>query len=141
MTDRLLEELARDEHDVVVVNCNPDMVGHTGIMEATVSGGICDGSGQARSGAGEKGRFADADHGNCEQMVDPETGEPHTAHTADLVPFILVAEKYRQVSLSPGALRDIAPTILDLLKIEQPAEMTGRSLICSGGRRACRLQK
>ncbi|NLC38021.1 MAG: 2,3-bisphosphoglycerate-independent phosphoglycerate mutase [Clostridia bacterium] len=146
VTDRLLEELARDEHDVVVVNyANPDMVGHTGIMEATVKAvEFVDGclGRLAEAVLGRKGvLLVTADHGNCEQMVDPETGEPHTAHTADLVPFILVAEKYRQVSLSPGALRDIAPTILDLLKIEQPAEMTGRSLICSGGRRACRLQK
>ncbi|HHX50760.1 MAG TPA: 2,3-bisphosphoglycerate-independent phosphoglycerate mutase [Clostridia bacterium] len=134
VTDRLLEELARDEFDVVVVNyANPDMVGHTGMLEATVKAVEFVDSCLGRLIEAVLGRngvlLVTADHGNCEQMVDPETGEPYTAHTCDLVPLILVAEKYRHLKLARGALRDIAPTMLDILDIEQPAEMTGRSLI------------
>jgi len=70
-----------------------------------------------------------ADHGNCEQMIDPTTGGPHTAHTTDRVPLILVDDARKRVKLRPGILADIAPTILDILGLPQPVEMTGRSLI------------
>jgi 2,3-bisphosphoglycerate-independent phosphoglycerate mutase len=70
-----------------------------------------------------------ADHGNCEQMIDPTTGQPHTAHTTNLVPFHLVDEASRGLKLREGgALEDVAPTMLGLLGLEKPAEMTGRDL-------------
>ena len=71
-----------------------------------------------------------ADHGNCEVMVDPETGGPHTAHTTNPVPFIVVGDRFKQASLrNDGALRDIAPTILHILNLPQPEEMDGESLL------------
>jgi 2,3-bisphosphoglycerate-independent phosphoglycerate mutase len=70
-----------------------------------------------------------ADHGNCEQMIDPTTGQPHTAHTSNLVPFHLIDEASRGLALREGAaLEDVAPTILGLLGVAKPAEMTGRDL-------------
>jgi 2,3-bisphosphoglycerate-independent phosphoglycerate mutase len=70
-----------------------------------------------------------ADHGNCEQMIDPATGQPHTAHTTNLVPFVLIDESSRGVNLREGgALEDVAPTMLGLLGIDKPADMTGRDL-------------
>lgn len=70
-----------------------------------------------------------ADHGNAESMIDPSTGEPQTAHTTDQVPFILVKDDMVSVQLKKGALQDVAPTMLRLLGLEKPVEMTGESLI------------
>ena len=70
-----------------------------------------------------------ADHGNADMMIDPVSGEPFTQHTTNEVPFTLVSQKHRKTTLHPGILADIAPTILDLAGLEQPAAMTGRSLI------------
>jgi 2,3-bisphosphoglycerate-independent phosphoglycerate mutase len=74
-----------------------------------------------------------ADHGNAEQMADKGTGQPHTAHTTNLVPLVLTGDRHRVRRLANGKLADIAPTILDLIGIEQPAEMTGKSLIVHAG--------
>ena len=132
VTEELLQRLD-DGYDVVVLNfANADMVGHTGIMSAAVRAvetvDTCVGRlvEKVRSLGGRV--IITADHGNAEIMVD-ENGGPHTAHTCDKVPFILVDDARRDVRLRPGILADIAPTILDLLAIPQPVEMTGKSLI------------
>ena len=73
--------------------------------------------------------FICADHGNCEQLIDEKTGEPFTAHTTNRVPFILVGDKFKNVTLHEGVLADIAPTLLDCMGLEKPVEMTGKTLI------------
>lgn len=133
ITDALLKRLAEDRYAVVVCNfANPDMVGHTGVLPATVRavqvvdeclGRIADAV-LARGGA----LLITADHGNCEVMRDPVTGQPHTAHTTLPVPFLLVQEGARGPLRAGGALEDVAPTVLGLLGIDPPAEMTGRDL-------------
>lgn len=135
VTDKLLQELERDYYDVVVLNyANPDMVGHTGVLEAAVKAvqtvDQCLNEVVDRV-LGKNGIvLITADHGNCEMMVSPETGSPFTAHTTSRVPFILVSEKHRNAALrEDGSLRDIAPTLLSLLNLPIPAEMTGRSLL------------
>lgn len=135
VTDAFLEELATDKYDVFVVNyANPDMVGHTGVMEAAVKAveAVDRCLERAVTAVLERGGLAivTADHGNAEKMVDPETGQPHTAHTTSPVPFILVDEERKGCRLREGgALEDVAPTILELLELEKPVEMTGRSLL------------
>ncbi len=131
VTDALLEALEQDKFDVVILNfANPDMVGHTGKLDAAIkamevvdecAGKIVD---KVLSLGGSV--CVTADHGNLERMAD-ENGNPHTAHTTNLVPFVLVSkEKYK---LHSGILADIAPTMLELLHIDKPAVMTGSSLI------------
>ncbi|MCP3902881.1 MAG: 2,3-bisphosphoglycerate-independent phosphoglycerate mutase [Planctomycetes bacterium] len=126
---------AADGEDVFIVNfANPDMVGHTGVLEATTRavetvdacvGEIIDAT-LARDGA----LVITADHGNAEQMWDPETDAPHTAHTVYDVPLFVVGARCEGRKLrADGRLGDIAPTMLDLLGLPQPAEMTGRSLL------------
>jgi 2,3-bisphosphoglycerate-independent phosphoglycerate mutase len=120
--------------DVMIVNfANADMVGHSGKIEPTVKAietvdaclGEIEKAVRAKSGA----MLITADHGNAELMIDPETGGPHTAHTTNPVPFILIAEDARQYTLRPnGSLRDISPTILGMLDITEPKEMTGADL-------------
>lgn len=134
VTDRLLQELEKDVYQVVILNyANPDMVGHTGVLEAAVKAveAVDHCLGRVRRAVQAKGgvMIVTADHGNAEMMVDPETGGPHTAHTSSLVPFILVADEYRGARLRPGSLQDIAPTMLELIGLPKPAEMTGESLI------------
>lgn len=134
VTKRVLSELHRDIYDVIILNyANPDMVGHTGVLEAAKAAvSAVDGYLQQvvdavleRNGT----IIITADHGNVEMMRE-DTDEPHTAHTINPVPLILVGEKYRGASLKEGgALEDIAPTMLKILGISQPAEMTGSSLI------------
>jgi 2,3-bisphosphoglycerate-independent phosphoglycerate mutase len=133
--DAVVAAIDSGQYDFVLVNfANGDMVGHTGVLEAAVQAaetvdaqiGRLEQAVVARGGA----LLITADHGNLEKMWDAETDSPHTAHTNEPVPFILVDEARRSVSLRPGgALCDVAPTILDLLDIPQPPEMTGRSLI------------
>ncbi|MDH7496990.1 MAG: 2,3-bisphosphoglycerate-independent phosphoglycerate mutase, partial [Syntrophomonadaceae bacterium] len=135
VTERVLAELERDCFDVIVLNyANPDMVGHTGMLEPAVKAikavdhclGEVVSAVQARGGE----VLVTADHGNAETMIDPESGEPHTAHTSNPVPFILVSERFRGCRLRQGrALRDIAPTMLEMLGLPLPAAMTGASLI------------
>jgi 2,3-bisphosphoglycerate-independent phosphoglycerate mutase len=134
VTERLVKEIQSGKYDVIVLNfANSDMVGHTGILEAAISAvstvDRC--LGRVVEAMREQGGITliTADHGNAEMMVDPDTGAPHTAHTTNVVPLILVSEQHRGYSLRSGVLADIAPTILNLAGIEQPAEMTGKTLI------------
>jgi len=133
VTDELLQRLDTGKYDVIVLNfANADMVGHTGIMQAAVQAieAVDDCVGRLAAKVLEKGGKAiiTADHGNAEVMVD-ETGGPHTAHTTDRVPLILVDDSRKGGKLRPGVLADIAPTMLQLLGIPQPKEMTGKSLL------------
>ena len=136
LTVKVSGVIASGKHDVIIMNfANPDMIGHTGKMEAAVKAvetvDAC--MGNIVASVLEKGGtvLITADHGNAEVMVENDGG-PHTAHTVDRVPFILVDERLRNISLRDGgALKDIAPTILELLGLPEPAEMTGRSLISS----------
>ena len=126
----------RAGYDLIVVNfANPDMVGHTGSLEAAIAAceAVDKGLGAALTALEETGgaMLVTADHGNCEMMVDPETGGPHTAHTTNLVPLVLVQHGPEALDcvLADGRLGDLAPTILHLMDLDQPAEMTGQSLL------------
>ncbi len=132
LTDKAVATIAAAENDLIVLNfANPDMVGHTGSLPAAIKavetvdhclGRIVDAI-TAQGGA----LLVIADHGNCELMRDPETGGPHTAHTTNPVPVILYGRP--GATLSDGRLADVAPTLLQLMGLIQPPEMTGRSLI------------
>jgi 2,3-bisphosphoglycerate-independent phosphoglycerate mutase len=120
-------------HDLIVVNfANPDMVGHTGILPAAIAAceAVDRGLGRALAALERAGgaMIVTADHGNCELMVDPVTGGPHTAHTTNPVPVILVGGP-PGARLRNGRLADLAPTLLALMGLPQPPEMTGESLI------------
>jgi 2,3-bisphosphoglycerate-independent phosphoglycerate mutase len=134
VTDRLVEAIGSGRFDVVVVNfANADMVGHTGIMAAAIKAveavDACLGRlAEAVTKAGGS-LLITADHGNIEQMVDPVTGEPHTAHTTNPVPVVLVNPPRSVGRLAHGKLADIAPTLLSLLGLPQPKAMTGHSLL------------
>ena len=124
----------RHGYDLIVVNfANPDMVGHTGSLPAAMAAceAVDQGLGQALAALHEVGgaMIVTADHGNCETMVEPETGGPHTAHTTNPVPVILVGGPAGVHLREGGRLADLAPTLLELMGLPQPAEMTGRSLI------------
>ncbi|MBQ7883698.1 MAG: 2,3-bisphosphoglycerate-independent phosphoglycerate mutase [Phascolarctobacterium sp.] len=131
VTDALLSELDRDKFDVVILNyANPDMVGHTGVLPAAIKAmeavDECVGK-IVEKVLGLGGSICiTADHGNLEKMAEAD-GTPHTAHTTNIVPFILVSKEEHK--LHSGILADIAPTMLELLNIEKPAAMTGSSLI------------
>lgn len=144
VTEELVGQLKFDRYRVIIMNyANPDMVGHTGDMEAAVRAvetvDRC--LGRVMSAVLEKNGVAviTADHGNAECMRD-EAGHPVTAHTTDPVPFILVGEQYKGAGLRPGRLEDVAPTILDLLGLGKPAEMTGSSLIIQNSESGARIQ-
>jgi len=134
LTDAILQRLADFDDDFILVNYpNPDMVGHTGVLEAAVAAveAVDECAGRLVDAIQAKGGVAivTADHGNCERMVDHKTGEPHTYHTTQPVSlFVVGASDY--LNLRPrGKLADVSPTVLDLMGIPQPQEMTGRSLI------------
>jgi 2,3-bisphosphoglycerate-independent phosphoglycerate mutase len=134
ITDKILRAIDERETDVFIVNfANPDMVGHTGNLSKTIEAvqhvDTCLGW-ITKALRTVKGRcLITADHGNCEQMIDPHTGQPHTAHTTNPVPFHLIDNDSLGLRLrSDGALEDVAPTILGLLNLDQPADMTGRDL-------------
>jgi 2,3-bisphosphoglycerate-independent phosphoglycerate mutase len=134
VTDKILRAIEERETDVFIVNfANPDMVGHTGNLAKTIEAvqyiDTCLGW-ITKALKTAKGRcLITADHGNCEQMIDPTTGQPHTAHTTNPVPFHLIDEDSLGLQLRPdGALEDVAPTILGLLGLDKPADMTGRDL-------------
>lgn len=120
--------------DVVIVNfANADMVGHSGKLEPTIKAvetvDACLGEIEKAVGAKGGAMLITADHGNAEMMIDPVTGGPHTAHTTNPVPFIVIAEDATQFKLKPnGSLRDISPTILGMLGVTEPKEMTGTDL-------------
>src|SRR5215472_189745 len=134
VTDKVVEAIRSDRFDVIVLNhANTDMVGHTGRIDAaTKAVETVDACLGRLSEAVEKAGgtlVITADHGNAEMMRDPDTGEPHTAHTLNPVPFIVVNPPAAIGHLENGRLSDIAPTLLDLLGLPKPAAMTGRSLI------------
>ena len=132
VSDQLVKAIGAG-YDLVVVNyANPDMVGHTGDLQAAIRAceAVDQGLGRAIEALERVGgaMIVTADHGNCETMIDPATGGPHTAHTLNPVPVILVGGP-EGASLRDGRLADLAPTLLDLMGLERPPEMTGESLI------------
>ena len=132
VTDKVVDAINSKKYDTIILNyANPDMVGHTGNLDAAIKAietidtcvkRVVDAV-EAQNGV----LIITADHGNAEQMIDYKTGEPHTAHTTNLVPLILVGMK--DVKLKEGKLADLAPTMLEIMGLEKPAEMTGESLI------------
>lgn len=135
ITELVLDQLAKGENDVYIINfANGDMVGHTGVLEAAIRGvekvDACVGQIVEATLAAGGSLVITADHGNCEQMIDPVTGGPHTAHTTYTVPLIVVDPDAKGKTLRTGGrLADIAPTMLKLMGIEKPDEMTGESLL------------
>ncbi len=134
VTDRLVRAIKSGRFDLIIVNyANPDMVGHTGVLEAAIKAveavDVC--LGRVREAVEQVGGLliVTADHGNVEQMKDPVTGGPHTAHTLLDVPVIIVNARIGPFTISNGRLADVAPTLLDLLGMQKPPQMTGASLI------------
>lgn len=131
--DKLVEAVKSDKYDVIIINfANPDMVGHTGVEAAAIKAveAVDECVGQTVEAIKEVNgqMFICADHGNAEQLIDEETGEPFTAHTTNQVPFILVNTEGYELR-EGGCLADIAPTLIELMGMEQPKEMTGKSLL------------
>jgi 2,3-bisphosphoglycerate-independent phosphoglycerate mutase len=133
LTDRLIEAIRSGGYDLIVCNyANGDMVGHTGIFDAAVKAvealDIC--IGRVEAALLEVGGQAliTADHGNCEQMADYESGQVHTQHTTELVPLVYLGKRPLQLDPAGGILADIAPTLLALMDLPQPGEMTGKNL-------------
>ncbi len=132
LTTKAVEAIDGGSYDLLVLNyANPDMVGHTGNLGAAIRAveAVDAGLGRIDAAIARAGGvlLVTADHGNCEMMRDPGTGEPHTAHTLNVVPLVLSG--WRNGTLADGRLADIAPTLLALMGLEQPAAMTGRSLL------------
>jgi 2,3-bisphosphoglycerate-independent phosphoglycerate mutase len=133
VTDHLVEAIG-EGYDLIVVNyANPDMVGHTGDLGAAMAAceAVDHGLGRVLTAIKDAGgaMIVTADHGNCEVMVDPATGGPHTAHTLNPVPVILVGGPAGARLRDGGRLADLAPTVLALMGLAPPAEMTGESLL------------
>ncbi len=132
VTDKVIEAINSNKYDSIILNyANCDMVGHTGNLEAAIKAvetiDTCIGK-VIKAVSNKKGvALITADHGNAEQMIDYKTGEPHTAHTTNPVPLIIFG--LDSIKLSEGRLADLAPTMLDIMGLEKPAEMTGNSLI------------
>lgn len=134
VTDKLVEAIESRKYDIIIINyANPDMVGHTGVMEAAVKAvetvDTCVGKAVDALMKVDGQMFICADHGNSDQLIDYATGKPFTAHTTNPVPFILVNCHKAKGLMEGGKLCDIAPTLLDMMDIEQPKEMTGHSLL------------
>lgn len=132
--EELVKAIKSGQYDVIIINfANSDMVGHTGVFEAAVKAveAVDEQVGRAVEALKEAGgqMFLCADHGNSDEMIDYETGEPMTAHTTNPVPFVLVNADPAYSLKEGGRLCDIAPTLLELMGLEQPAEMTGESLL------------
>ncbi len=133
VADVLLKRIAEHDDDFLLINfANPDMVGHTGDLSAAIKAAetVDELAGKIVEAVVAKGGAAivTADHGNSDRMIDEVSGEPHTYHTTSPVPLFVITDQY--MGLRPrGILADVAPTALDLLGIEQPPEMTGRSLV------------
>ncbi len=133
VTDQFVKAIEAG-YDLIVTNyANPDMVGHTGDLNAAIK--ACEvvdqGLGRVLAALENAGgaMIVTADHGNCETMIDPETGGPHTAHTINLVPAVLVGGDTSTTLRDGGRLADLAPTLLDLMQLDKPTEMTGESLL------------
>jgi 2,3-bisphosphoglycerate-independent phosphoglycerate mutase len=133
ITDTVVKAIEKSEFDAIIMNyANADMVGHSGQLEAAIKAVEAVDAGldkifqtlKSRGGAW----IITADHGNAETMIDPVTGGPHTYHTTNPVPFILVTENEKLRLKSGGALRDLAPTLLGVLGQQRPAEMSGSDL-------------
>lgn len=132
LTAKAVEAIGTGGYDLIVLNfANPDMVGHTGVLAAAVKAveTVDAGLGAIAEAVERQGGalLVTADHGNCELMLDPETGKPHTAHTTNPVPLMLIGGQGK--GLAEGRLADVAPTLLALMGLTQPAEMTGQSLL------------
>lgn len=132
--DKLVEAIKSDKYDVIVINfANPDMVGHTGVEAAAIKAveavDECVGKAVDALKSVDGVMFICADHGNAEQLVDYQTGAPFTAHTTNQVPFILVNYDPAYTLKEGGCLADIVPTLIQIMGKEQPAEMTGKSLL------------
>ena len=132
LTDKAVAAIDTGKYDLIVLNfANPDMVGHTGVLAAAITAveTVDTGLGRIADAIKRQGGalLVTADHGNCELMKDPATGGPHTSHTTNKVPVVLMAGGI--ASIQDGRLADLAPTMLELMGIEQPEEMTGRSII------------
>ena len=133
VTEKVVEAINEDKYNAIILNfANPDMVGHTGSLPAAINAvetidecvqKVVDAM-LAHNGT----ILITADHGNCEQMIDYKTGEPHTAHTTNPVPLILVTNN-DELKVKSGKLADLAPTMLEILGIEKPEEMTGESIL------------
>jgi 2,3-bisphosphoglycerate-independent phosphoglycerate mutase len=137
VTEAVIDKINEDKYDVIIINfANGDMVGHTGVLKAAIKAvetvDLCIGKIVDLAVKEKKGIvIITADHGNCEEMIDYVTGKAKTAHTTNDVPFIVVSDdkKLKDVKLRNGILADIAPTMLEILDIKKPKEMTGESLI------------
>ncbi len=132
--EKLVEAIKSDKYDVIIINfANPDMVGHTGVEEAAIKAietvDECVGKAVDAIKEVDGVLFICADHGNAEQLVDYDTGAPFTAHTTNPVPFILVNADPAYKLREGGCLADIIPTLIELMGMEQPKEMTGKSLL------------
>ena len=133
VTEKVVDAINSKKYNCIILNyANPDMVGHTGSLPAAIKAietiDECVGKVVNAINVQKANLLITADHGNAEQMIDYKTGEPHTAHTTNLVPLVLISEK-ENIKLKEGKLADLAPTILELMGIEKPKEMTGESLI------------
>lgn len=133
LTDKAVAAINSGEYDLIVLNfANPDMVGHTGVLAAAITAVETVDTGLGRIAQALKEQhgvlLVTADHGNCETMKDPQTGGPHTAHTLNLVPLIVAGANTTKLH-DGGKLADLAPTLLDILNLPKPAEMTGVSLL------------
>jgi 2,3-bisphosphoglycerate-independent phosphoglycerate mutase len=136
VTDKVVAAIDSGVYDFIVINyANPDMVGHTGFFDAAVKAveaiDVC--LGRLFAAVEKQGGIVllTADHGNCEMMTDPTTGGPHTAHTLEKVPVMLINGPKNVKSLHDGKLADVAPTLLQLMGMPVPKEMDGKSLIVS----------
>jgi 2,3-bisphosphoglycerate-independent phosphoglycerate mutase len=140
VTDELVKALRDGQYDLIICNfANADMVGHTGIFDAAVTAvetlDVC--LGRIETALIESGgqMLITADHGNVEQMRDHTSGQPHTAHTSELVPLVYLGPQSIGL-VAGGTLSDVAPTLLALMRLEKPTEMTGRSLARTEERRS-----
>ena len=134
VTEKVLEAIENDKYDCIILNyANTDMVGHTGSLEAAIKAveavDECVGKVVELVEKKQGNLLITADHGNAEQMIDYSTGEPHTAHTTNPVPLILVTSDETLKLKTGGKLADLAPTMLDLMQLEKPEDMTGDSLL------------
>lgn len=135
VADAVVEAVESDKFDFVLVNfANPDMVGHTGILDAAIHAveAVDEGIGRIAEAVKKKGGalLVTSDHGNCELMKDPATGAPHTAHTTNPVPLVLMSDAWKTAKIREGGrICDVAPTMLAMMGLEVPAAMTGMSLL------------